>query len=846
MVQPQAYYPDRTPIASEQLPDAIKTGQAGYLPGSVVNMIGPDGKRYKAKAEAVPGAFAKGFRPESPEESEANDYQAKFNKAANEHPVLAGVAAYTKSAADTLATWSTLGASDVLKQTGPEIFGAPAGALLAPGGPVEAVSRTIGPGYDKGMAAVQKASPLATTAGQVTGAVGSLVVPGPTVAGVLSKVPALARVGKAATGIAESGGIIGRAGLSAVEHSIEGGVQGSAMSMAEEYKRASMANDDITAERMLAAGGKGLGIGAILGFGLGGLGSLGKSAVVHSAEKGVLSPETNALMALGITNAQKKRLIKQHGFEGTREFGKEIIRSQEAGGGTLAVTGGLEARATAASKLIETRGKGLERFYDDLEKSGATLDRSALLTKAAEKTSELRSGTTHLIDAADDLEKKFIEIPKGRTREKIVTEDGREIPGFLNEASTFKEVWTLRKYIDKLAKDPVTGKIVNEEYYKFARTIENEVERQVEAEAARLGGELSGKYEKLKTDYHLLRSVSDMVKENAAKEMGRAPFSPKDVYSSGFGVIAAGMHGGLAGLGVSKLAHALSSPTGAAIMARALNKVRGGTDATAIKAGNAMEDILKKNALYPGRERLPAFASKIASQFIDSSSAPKDSKHNPEVAISRITSAVTPVAYVNPNLARATANTLTGDLKWLADNLPGQYSFGPLGSSTSGTTVKGIEATMGGKGRKLPRIPLSEMSRYNRKEKALSDPVGQVLEMSRSGKMNPELPKVLNQRRPMLQQQLNHEMNENLMKMLRSGRRPTHTSLIQMSQIIGKPLDVTMSQQFISMSQTVWAENAVPQEEAPPTRSSGRRVSESMRNRAQDRATASEDIEKGR
>lgn len=880
MPQAPAFYPNGIAIPDEKLTEAIKAGQIGYEAGTIVKMVGPDGKVYNAKSESVPSAFAQGYRPMSPQETAVHEREQKYKKLADEHPVLAGTVAAATTAADTLAGLTSLGASDYLRSIGPEVApGMKAGVLAAPGGLAQAAGEALTPGFSAAIPELQKASPLAATTGTVAGAGLALGLgPGASALGAVGKaIPQLGAAGKALE-TAASGNFLGRAALTAGEFGAEGAIQGGTYAAFEEARRASMADEKITVERMLAAAGTGAGIGAIFGIGLGGLGSLGKSAFVHETEFA-------ALRAQGVTRADIKKLILQHGRDGVKAINEEFMaKSTEAMAANkagvkefdpLSIFGGIEERAAANQAILKKKGQALENdIFKTLDETGAKLDWESVNANVNGKVvGKYANGIGEDVKIATKLDRDFITPPRG---ERINPSQKT-----LSELDNFTETWKLRRRVDKSiqkwgaeAETPV-----NKAMIEFRNAIETEVESQISrvaqeaslrVEKAKLGGEmpnpqddvLSSIYDRylgLKNEYHLAAAVAKPLQKAQAGAIAKGPLSFGDVLGGGLGMVhgayGGGIHGGgtivggLTGLAISKTAKFISGDTGAAVMAKALNMVRGGTDKAAVQAGNAIQASVTANSVKNVIEKVPPTISKLSTQFMSSSQAPADAVNNPAKASVRISDAVSPITEINPKLGREATKTLAEDLKWLADKLPPgmKLELFPETWKNSTPSVSQMARTIG-KNKSLPRVSMTDMARYIRQEKTLSDPIGQLLKMSREGKVPPELPEVLGARRPMLRQQLKNEYQNNIIDLIHNGKRPTHKAMIQASWITGSAMDITMNPQFIQMSQAVWAEEAEGGEkpqETPPTRAGGRRVSAKLRSSRQDRSQSeTEDISK--
>jgi hypothetical protein len=884
MAQSQAFYPDGTPIPSEKLAEAIKGGKAGYEAGSIVKMVGPDGKRYNATAESVPEAFSKGYRPESPEETLRRELEAKQRKVASDHPFLSGLAAASKSALDTYTSLGTLGASDAAKAISPTV-----GQALSPGGLPSAITEAVMPGTAGMKTAAQEVSPISSAIGTLHGIGGALITPQPiTALGTVGKAfPSLARTGQTLEAAAV-GSTVGKAALTAGKLGAEGAVQGGIYGFNQELARASVGPDPISAERLLAAAGSGAGIGAVLGVGLGGLGSLGKSAFESTARY-------SALQAVGMNRSAIKKFRKMFGEEKVNALNEWIMKESElavaakrAGSkdalDPLAVWGGIKERAAANEAIRKKAGQQLEELLKEIDGLSGSFNKTLLQSDAASLVNELKGGVGETVQHGNKLNSDFIKAPPGRRGMKnrvVVDAKGRAVPKPVEEIDNLFDQWVLRGHVDKgTVFQPGVDNTYNTIKREFRDRLERNLEQQIEEisrqarakiESAKTSGlpisvtdeNLAGAYEKYmhaKSQYHMASSISDSLNAAVSGNIATPPLKYIDVLSGGIGAThglgrKSPIAGGLTGLAITKLASAVSHETGAAILAKAYNRIRGGTDKAAMVAAGAVSSAVSKNSFKVRPDKFPDSIAKLATKFVTSSEAPSEASKNPEIAIRKISSAVQPLSEVDSKLAAATTRTLAEDLKWLSQKLPGvkigfDWQAIPGSGTASGVTFKTMSELVRSRSSKkavLPRNSAVEMARYNRFEKNLSDPLGNLIAMARSGKLSPELPQVLRERRPFLREQIKSEYTDNLVKMIQQGKKPSHTSLVQASLVTGMALDITMKPEFIVMSQSVWEEQASGEGEKqaePSPRMSGRRVSDKMRERAQDRQTASEDVER--
>lgn len=300
--QPEAYAADGSPIAPDAIPEAVASGKAFFKKGARVAARNQAGEVVTIAAEDVGHP---GYTVLSPAQVEAAHAQKQYGE---------GLGNVAKATAAGAARGLTLGASD---------------AVIAGVG---------GEGARKALHGLREANPIASTVGEVGGALAPLLLSGGAAApaegaeaaGLLAQAGeagsaavrtlgaghrAIAGVGSlvergAARGLEALGATgetaLGRIGAAGVKMAARGAAEGALYGGAQAASDSVLNGDDITAEKIVA----GMGHGALFGGALGGALGLGGAALTEGASK--LIPKKEALQQLA-----REQGLKGAGFKGS-------------------------------------------------------------------------------------------------------------------------------------------------------------------------------------------------------------------------------------------------------------------------------------------------------------------------------------------------------------------------------------------------------------------------------------------------------------------------------------------------------------------------------------------------
>lgn len=395
LVQPQAYYPDGSPIPPEAFAKAAAEGQARFEQGSKVVVRNDLGELKRIDATDI---HHPGYTILHPDEVAAIAEHKEYGK---------GFGNQAKAAGAGVARGLTLGGSDVvasaiggdetrksldaLRRQNPitsgvaEVAGAAAPVLLSGGAaaPEEAVALGAGEAIE-GASAARGLSGLAgsaiRTAGvapRATAAAGSLVE-----RGVARGLETLGYEGKTLAGRVAAGAV-----KSAASGATEGAIYGGAQAMDDSVLK----GDKITAEKIVGGMGEGALFGGGIGATLGGLGPL----VTGAASK--LLPSSEDLEGFA-----RDRALKAVGRD-TEKFGKDLPAEQRS---ALRQTIGDDLKYTL--KTGELAGQPVISGGDNVEAIRAKLSQAkreagAALGGVKEQVNDLMLQKPELAPSMDDL-----------------------------------------------------------------------------------------------------------------------------------------------------------------------------------------------------------------------------------------------------------------------------------------------------------------------------------------------------------------------------------------------------------------------------------------------------------
>ena len=740
----QAFYPDKTPIAPEDLPQAIADGTARWQAGSTVTMSRA-GERFEVPADQALNFARAGGHIESDEERALEDFKATSTLSDDVH-------AFTGS----MLSSATLGAFDAV----------------------------LDDETQRQEQLARQAAPIASALGDATGLglglVGAAATGG---AGVAARaVPAagvtsLARAGAraAVSRLPQATSTLGRAGQAGLGLGIEGAAEGALYSAGREWSRQSLGNEDLNTEKILAAGGEGLlfggATGGALGFGgrllgdaakriVGGAEDIVSSRVKSGSKANVkLTPEEEyGAKAFGLTKSDVVNI-------GPSDLRRFMAKAEERG--LLNWREDLPTRVQRAELLKEELGAQIGDIYKGLDASGASPDHFAVSSKAAQQMGALR-----------DQGGKFAEIAQ-----KIEREWGEPVWTAKGFAGLHDLDTVIRKSVE-----PMADGLTKSEMHKFRWGLKEGLLDEIE----RIAPDRREILRQLDEDYGLFSKVLEKANPRAvAAEIPSSAVSGWDVgvavssavAGSPLGAVYAGSRYAYRKFQQSEQVHAALS--------QALYNLKRKTDNTTLQLSKGVISTARDGAITVARHA-PRVAALVTKEYVDKVDRAREIDVNPEAATARIARVVAPLAETDPVIARNLINKTVEDLRWLSARAP---------SST--TPVIGLPVNPAEKLR-YPEVPTSAAASFLRSSNALANPIS-VIDDIKNGSLSPESVDMLAERRPFLRQQMEREFDQAAVSLSEDGKMMKYDVSVGASLAVGKPYHFSMTPEFLRTSQGVWA-----------------------------------------
>lgn len=722
MAQPQAYYPDGTPVPAEEWEQAVQTGQARWQQGTEIKAVRPDGQRVTLSADQYQDALASGYRIATPEEVSAYEREREFGTLGQ--AAIAG--------AEGVARGLTFGLSD---QVGREVGGED---------------------WAERAAARQEVNPGAATVGEVAGAVGGIFATGGTggiargaaLAGAAPR--AAARLGMAAersaAGLAArlaergaAGRITGRMLQTAAGGAAEGALYGVGQAITDNALR----DAELSAEKILSSAAEGALIGGVTGGLFGGA----LSGATIGAER-VGAALTQKFGSESTKEALQKFAERRAFKQVVGNYKKPVTAAAAKGEGTLERAGRkllnekapirkLDEFIPWVEKRIERSADELKSVASKLDAAGTKLDGQSLLRRADEVISSYRSRhDSDFKKVARRLEEKIRPLrealdpkpPKGaKTRYEYdpvlgtrVIEPKAPPP----REFSFSEFWKLRQDLDKTIfsrSSQGKGKTIQTDALRELRdAFRAEIDDMVERGQGPLN--LKGAWKKASEDYGDFALLEEHAREFAESRQSNRSISLTD-YLAGVGGATQGGISGIASAGAATIINKTAREQGnywLATMADRLSKFEVRFEA----AAQALAGLRKfQRAVAP-------VSTTVKERFAETKQQ-VEQLSDPQQAVG-VLARVSEGFEDRPDIVQALHARVLGDAQYLKSQMP--------------QTLTRVGASLTPQAEKTRLSPVA-MRSFMAKATALADPLS-VVESLADGKLDLDGIEALKQRRP--------------------------------------------------------------------------------------------------
>jgi hypothetical protein len=708
-----------------------------------------------------------------------------------------------------------------------------------------AAAKLGGDGVRQYMQDVTEANPNAKFAGEVAG----LVAPGLGELGIFGKgvkaASGLANTGvkavSAAGDLAQAGaralvgtearGLTGKALQSAIPMAARGAAEGAAYSVGSQISEDAIKDHPITAEKVLAAAGRGAFFGGALFGGGAAVGTVAKEAASGLASK--LSGTTIAdwleqksgelaYRSAGGTQRMAQRVEKYGG--GTAELGN-IIRKEapEMVGETSFSSMNREklyeasqvGQATAGAKL----GKALDLVDEQAAAQGEQLKAADVVAHVGRLADDLEAnhvGTSQVVARLRQTEKEIGKLTGYETVNEITDSFGnvRAEPQFNPDATvSFRQLRDIRSDIDKIWAPPGTipppelaG--FKREYLDLRSKLENMLEDGIENVA---GKDLRASYEDAKKHFVAWKSLEDASSKGMARDAQNRTAGLSEQLASGFGGVVGHAAGGLLGGGAGALIGGAAANfvrttadfVGADLLAKA-SKLAAVTDASALidqKISSGVEGFFSKAA------RVPLAAKSVESDvpYRHVAASVASLRGDPDAISRHVESGLGNLAPIAPMLTSHIAEKAGVAVSNIVANSPKSH-YSPNMLQPQLTQM---------------RFDDREINKFANYLTGLDNPTSVLADMA-GGRLSRDKVRAVKDNYPLLFQQIQTEILDKV------ATRPdslTYQQQNQLSILFGVPLQRTMSNEFVSALQETKTtpEQAQAAEQVPAPNQGSRR-----------------------
>jgi len=343
----QTRLPETLPI--EDIPNAIVAGTHAYKSGAQVNVIDPDGNAGSLTSDQLPGAFAQGYKPETPQQGAVREY-------VEDNKNLAGSA---KVALNAFANQATFGVADAVRSRTEDPLDLAKEDALAKDHEVANVIGGVG-GFGTSLA---YGGPLFDAAGAAGNIAANVVGKRLAAAGIEAGSESLAK--KLVANMASKGAQLG--------------VEGAVISAPKAITEAALGDPEAAGESLLYGAGAGSVLGLAGGTMSTALKTLSDKAALAAADgitqdtpkswfQGV--QDSAAAKALGFTKGQIKKL--KGGSEEASQIGGDIRNMTTADGKKIiSFNSSTDQIAQNLKTLEDETGAKIGNIYKTIDDSGA-------------------------------------------------------------------------------------------------------------------------------------------------------------------------------------------------------------------------------------------------------------------------------------------------------------------------------------------------------------------------------------------------------------------------------------------------------------------------------------------
>lgn len=546
-------------VDEAQAAEAFRSGSLGFAPDQKLSIVTEGGSVEQVDPMAALGLLdpRQGGRLETADEAAARQLREQYGTPGQ--AVIAGAEGFGRGA--------TLGLSDV--------------AARAIGGEDTAAA----------MAARRQFNPSASGAGELTGAVAPLLIPGAgeiegasllgrgaATAGrvVGAPVRAVGAIARGAEGLIEGGGVLRGALRMGVGGAIEGAAQNAGLALSEAALTPGKDNYDGLASKLAAAAVEGGEIGGIFGGGLGlvggAAGKLARKALDSEAVGGFLKGTRDESVLKAVTDyrgSDLRRLVQKRGGEQGISDVADVLRNytDKDGNKLFTTLGKSDDYVPKLQKAVRETGEEIGALRKEVAGASEKLETASLLNKIKEEViAPLR--------ISDDVASQRA----GKQLEREVAWLGKSPEVSFERLEKFRS--DLAKRINPVSKPgqgiQLAAKNV-ENLQKIERTIDSHLDGIVQSKLEEQGGDKFKRYLDLQKTYGALKDAQTLARKSSLQNAGNRFISMSDTQAAQAtgiaGSLLTGSVGGLALGAVGAVGNKLAREYGRGVVATVADRL---------------------------------------------------------------------------------------------------------------------------------------------------------------------------------------------------------------------------------------------------------------------------------
>jgi len=670
------------------------------------------------------------------------------------------------------------------------------------------------------VAGVQKANPIASTAGEV----GGVILPSLLTAGEYTPIGlsgALARGAEGVAGRALGEGLLAKAGSMAIGGAIEGGAMGEGGAVSE----AALGDEQLTAEKLLAGAGQGALAGGLLGGGLGlaggvagkalrgggealariGSGTLGRiegktgaeiagelSGKYAYAATGARKAEYDALAAMGKSPAELGNWLQDNWSKYSDKAWNTasaadrnaavLAMKKEAGQAVGDAIRSLDKEAIAGARAELKPIAGVQNFINRAETDiVGKLQANPVFQSEAKRIQGLLTDfrVASGLDVAPEQLAGLKQIAASGGPDAAAAAAKLADVEAKQASMTWEKLHDWRRSLDSKTNFVAEGKAVNDAFKEMRRLAESEIEGAAKA----AGGQVGEAYTGAKDAFGKASDLARATKQGVARTSSNRALG----LSEQFGIIGGLMTGnplaGLVGAGLQYGVKHYGDQIAASVLRKAstLESMQRAVMRTDALKDTAIKSFFSRQASSVGTKAGTAagIARRIEAVQQDAATPPqmRNDPHAPDPLVAPKTS----FAYQQ---ARSQA------VNWLATQIPQGSPKTPLIPTLRNPPSK------------------AQLLSWNAKADVFEDPIGTIGHAMKTGTLRAEHVDALDAMYPKLAEDLRRSFQQALISVTSAKDLPSGNKLRQLGILLRTPATPDQDPQFVASQQAVYQQAA--------------------------------------